>query len=537
MPARRADGQEADRWLGSGFPLAILIALVITVWRMTSLVSSPLPLQVDEAQYTGWSHALAPGYYSKPPMIAIAIAVSRAICPVADRPGPVLNEACVRLLQPVAMLVAAIGVGATAIALGMPLAAAGLALLLFITAPFASFYSAFATTDAWLAAWWSLGLLCFVIATRAGHRRWPWVVCGIFVGLGLLTKYSMGVFVISAFVWLWQSRLLRTPGPWLAACAAAVVFLPNLWWNARSGFATISHHADISRAADAADFDPLQRLSSLAEFAAAQFGVFSPIVFAAFLWVGWRFLRGGPAPLPRGVRLALTFAWPMLVIISAQALMSRAFANWALPAAVGIVLVAGWLMAPGRRVLAGVTIAFNLAIGLVVANGPAVIAGTPWGATASSNPFKRLEGWREAALDVRALVADEPGLRVVAIERSLLAAISAYASPEVKRAWAWDPAARDDDHYRRFQNLAMAPDGADTPILLVLVVPRTAESDPTSLPAELAASLALNFAGIRMLPEASAPRSAAVAPGGRPERRIVLLRADGFRRPAPGPAN
>lgn len=519
-----------------------MLAFALSGWRLAAVLAAPLPLQVDEAQYAGWSHALAPGYYSKPPMIAFAIAGAGALCPWrVERRDAVLDEGCVRMLQPVAMLVAGLSVAATAAALGLSAGAAAAALALFVSAPFAAFYSLFATTDAWLLMWWSLALLALVRALRdAPASRWPWIACGACVGFGLLAKYSMGVFVVAAAILAWRRGLLRSPGPWLAAGVALAVFLPNLWWNAQHGFATIGHHADISGVAQAGEHGLAQRVGSVASFVAAQFGVFSPVVFAVFVLACWRALRHGVRTVPPGVRIGLLFAGAMLLLIMAQALSSRAFANWALPAAIGVSIVAAWWLVDAdavrvptpRRLLLGLTLAFNLVLGALVIHGPAVFAATRWADDAARNPFLRLQGWREAALEVRDQVAAAPGLRVVAEDRRLLAAISAYGWPDVTDLRAWDPGAADDDHYRRFQDLAQAPAAATTPILLVLEGPRVPGGAQAAPEPRRLERLEAAFPGLQRVPDEVAPRVALVAPGGRRDRRIVLYRADGFAPPA-----
>src|ERR1700736_6017691 len=49
---------------------AIAINLFIAFTRVLALRNSPLDLLPDEAQYWSWSHHLAFGYFSKPPVIA-----------------------------------------------------------------------------------------------------------------------------------------------------------------------------------------------------------------------------------------------------------------------------------------------------------------------------------------------------------------------------------------------------------------------------------------------------------------------------------
>ena len=60
-------------------PLVLLTLLLITIIRIYSLFVSPIELSVDEAQYWHWSQNLDYGYFTKPPLIAWAIALSTNI--------------------------------------------------------------------------------------------------------------------------------------------------------------------------------------------------------------------------------------------------------------------------------------------------------------------------------------------------------------------------------------------------------------------------------------------------------------------------
>ncbi len=107
----------------------------------------------------------------------------------------------------------------------------------------------------------------------------------------------------------------------MAAVFAAffVVILPNLVWNATNGMATASHILDnVGWVRDDSPFASLNP-QGLGEFFLAQFAVFGPILFATLLWAAAR----GREP-----RL-LVFALPPVLIVCAQALLDRAYANWA----------------------------------------------------------------------------------------------------------------------------------------------------------------------------------------------------------------
>ena len=78
--------------------------------------------------------------------------------------------------------------------------------------------------------WWTLGLLALVRLARDPRPRW-WIVFGIAVGLGLLTKFSIlffGFAVLVALLITPQRRWLATPWPWLAAAICLVLGAPSV---------------------------------------------------------------------------------------------------------------------------------------------------------------------------------------------------------------------------------------------------------------------------------------------------------------------
>lgn len=97
------------------------------------------------------------------------------------------------------------------------------------------------TPDAPLVAFWA-GALYFLERALLGNRRWAWFGAGTCLGLGLLSKYSMGLVAISAFIYLLSDRQSRRwflrPEPYSALLIAALIFSPVILWNAEHGWAS-----------------------------------------------------------------------------------------------------------------------------------------------------------------------------------------------------------------------------------------------------------------------------------------------------------
>jgi MFS family permease len=94
----------------------------------------------------------------------------------------------------------------------------------------------------------SFDYLCWVLTAyfvlrllKSDDPRW-WIGIGSAIGVGMLAKYTMGVFVagLTAGVLLTPSRrYLLSKWLWLGIAAALVICLPNLIWQAQHGFVSL----------------------------------------------------------------------------------------------------------------------------------------------------------------------------------------------------------------------------------------------------------------------------------------------------------
>lgn len=85
---------------------------------------------------------------------------------------------------------------------------------------------------------WALAVLVVVRIARLGAPRW-WIVFGVIVGLGLLTKHSMAFFCIALFVGLLiraERRQLAQRWFWSGVAIAGLIFLPHVIWQVQNDF-------------------------------------------------------------------------------------------------------------------------------------------------------------------------------------------------------------------------------------------------------------------------------------------------------------
>jgi 4-amino-4-deoxy-L-arabinose transferase-like glycosyltransferase len=465
------------------FNKVLLAMLVLTIVRVVSVFFSPYSLQVDEAQYAGWSHDLAAGYYSKPPFIAWILRLGQETCSTLQLHN---IEGCTRMLQAPALLITTLLVMASTWQLFGSNKIMLFSGLIFITLPLVGFYSLVATTDTWLLMWWSLALLTYILAINNPSAWWPWSLCGVSVGLGILTKYTMLVFVVSVAMHMIQADLYKQKQllikPVFSLLIAFILFLPNIVWNVQTGFPTFEHHLEISHVTSVAGSWALPHgIYELFSFFFAQFIVFGPLAFFTLLIVS--FVKNDALKIPeadaKSIQLLLMFIWPMLGLMLVQALMSRAFGNWAVVAYIaGAILIAAFWgrqlesiqnnsLFRGKRAVQ-MTVFLGLILSVLMMVIPHWTHSTSELQTAHMNPLRKLLGWKDVALWAKVRLQSRP-MRVIAEDRYLLAELSVYGYPEAYPPLSWNPTKLKSNHYRWFYDLADARIAPQQTMLLILI--------------------------------------------------------------------
>ena len=403
----------------------------ITGLRLLWLAFQPADLYPDEAQYWIWSQRLALGYYSKPPLVAWLIALTTGIW--GD------GEFAVRLAAPFLHAAAAVfiyGIGARLYEPRIGFWSA----LTYASLPGVSVSALFISTDAPLLFFWAAALYAFIRAREGGGWGW-WLLLGSAAGLGLLSKYAMFYWIISAlgFVLLFPAERRHLP-PLLAAIGLALlIYSPNFWWNCSHGFVSYHHTRD-----NAELRGPLFHPDAFVEFFVSQFGVFGPLLFGSLIA-----LTASPRALSEHrARLLAAFALPTLAMMLAVSLLSRAHANWAAPTYVSAtVLVAAWALRRGWRRLLVLSVALHIAAAGLLFTAREAAAALGFDLPAQCDPLLRVRGWRELGAQVGAVLAAHPGWTLLGDDREVLAALVYYIRPHPLAAVKWQVTARIGDEW------------------------------------------------------------------------------------------
>jgi dolichol-phosphate mannosyltransferase len=188
----------------------------------------------EETYYWNYSRHLAIGYLDHPPMVAWLIRLGTALFGHSEfgvRAGALCCGAITSVF--VYRLARNLFDATTALA----------ALLLAQALPFFFLSGMLMTPDAPLTAAWAASLY-FLERALIAQQAQAWWRCGIALGMGMISKYSIGLLVpVTLAFMIWDPpsrRWWRRPEPYMAAVLALAIFSPVIIWNAQHDWASFA---------------------------------------------------------------------------------------------------------------------------------------------------------------------------------------------------------------------------------------------------------------------------------------------------------
>lgn len=434
--------------LHSHFQKLALILCALLAFRLTALFFFPWGLHGDEAQYWAWAQDLDFGYFSKPPMIAWLIAFTTGLFGDA--------EWAVRLSAPFLHIATSLMIFLS----GRRLFNSEIgfwAALIYTLMPAVWLSSYIMSTDASLLLCWAIALHAWACLRDQGGWIYIWQL-GLALGFGLLSKYAMAFMIpVIGLAILFdkpsRKALLNLRGGLVLVICSLIIF-PNIFWNMTHEFATLAHTAENTNLEQDL-FHPEEVL----KFWGDQFGVFGLLPLPMLLIA---LLAAYKGELGSTAKWVATFSSLPLILITAQALLSRANANWAVTAYVAApILVAIWASQTPRRLawlkwgLVGQT-AVVLVIGSIASHE------TLTDSAGVHNSVKRLRAWPETAAAIQTRLEDTDYAYVAADNRLLFYSLNYYGAgnPQLKM---WSLNASPAHH----ANLTQALPATDGPILIL----------------------------------------------------------------------
>ena len=402
----------------------LLVLLAVTAARLVWLRVGGLDLYPDEAQYWLWSLAPDWGYFSKPPLIAWVIRATTFL--LGD------DEAGIRIASPLFHFGTALVIFHTARRL-YDARVASWSAIAYATLPGVSASSLLISTDVPLLFCWAVALHGFVRARETQGRRW-WIIVGAAAGLGLLAKYAMAYWLLSALLFLLIVKDERQHLPrFLAASALGLaIYAPNLIWNLVHNLVSYRHTE-----ANAGINGFALHLGSLSEFLGSQFAVFGPIFFATLMLIVALLRR---VLVDRRALLLAAFALPTLVMMIAVSLLSRAQPNWSAPTYISAtILVVAFLIEHGRATLVTASVILHMALVAVLLPARDIAHVVGWDMPGRLDPVHRLRGWALLGNSVSTQLREQPDEKILSDNREVLAALIYYVVPHPFDAVKWNP--------------------------------------------------------------------------------------------------
>ena len=289
------------------------------------ILAAILPPADDELYYWCWAKDLQFSYYDHPPMVAYLIRASTEI--FGDTVFGLRVPAClanafllwiIRRLSRTPTLLPWI--------VCTPLFTLG-SVIVTPDAPLLMFWAAY--------LWWLVEIHCSLPRHPAGARSkrsepsfglpWSrWILGGVLLGAGILSKYTMALAVPAGFASFLLLRLnwrKWLPGYLLHGMVAFVVASPILIYNIQNNFTPLIFQWQHSMGGTP------ENNRHFFEFAGAQILLFGTLPFFLLPWVLWNFRRLAKVPRLRVCCCLYAIPWSFFLL---KATNSHVEANWAL---------------------------------------------------------------------------------------------------------------------------------------------------------------------------------------------------------------
>ena len=217
----------------------ILIALALIKLILHTLTNGNYGFHRDELATVDDSRYLAWGYVAYPPLTPLIARVAFTLF------GPSL--AGLRFFAALAQSIAMVLAGLLARELGGRRGAQVVTALAVAIAPISIASSILFQYVAFDYLWWLLIAWFAVRLIRSDDPRW-WVGIGAAIGIGMLTKYTIGFYVAGIVAGVLATRARRhlaSPWLWAGAGLSVLIFLPNLLWQVRHDFISLQFLSSI----------------------------------------------------------------------------------------------------------------------------------------------------------------------------------------------------------------------------------------------------------------------------------------------------
>ena len=413
----------------------IIIVLTFILLRVFAIISTPLELSADEAQYWLWSKKLNWGYFSKPPMIAWLIHVSNNIFGDYDY--------SIRILAPVIHGINALVIFRLSQEINDNYLAHFLSSLIWLTLPIVGVGSFLMSTDTPLMLIWTTSLLVTVKSYNSDNV-FLWSLAGLIAGLALYAKYAalylpLGL-IIFYIINFQNEQNIKLRGLFLFLMNFIIVSLPNVIWNYFNNFQTINHLSS-NAVIDA----PSYSLFGTLTFLTAQIAILGPLLLIVFVLTAYNIKKLNKLSI-----FLLYFIFPVYILMFIQGFFSEANANWAASALPAITILCGYFLSK-RIKFAALTILSNLLICIFILivsfNGNLIFLDV------KSDPLRKLKGWSILSEDLKDTISKEKSDVVLVDRRGIAAELIYYLRNENIKIRVPESSKSPSNHYQLHYSL------------------------------------------------------------------------------------
>jgi dolichol-phosphate mannosyltransferase len=208
--------------------------LVAVAFLLRLLYITQIELLPEDSYYWNYAQHLDLGYLDHPPMVAWLIWLGTAVFGDSEF-GVRISALCC------AAVASFFAYRLTRNLFGEP--SALVALVLMQVLPFFFLAGMLMTPDAPMTAAWAATLYFLERALIAGQPR-AWLLAGVTIGLGLISKYTIGMLVPAMVLFVildpQSRRWLARWQPYVAVIIACAIFSPVILWNAQHEWASFA---------------------------------------------------------------------------------------------------------------------------------------------------------------------------------------------------------------------------------------------------------------------------------------------------------
>lgn len=373
-----------------------MAGILIAIALLKIYIFSHFDLHSEEAQYWIWSKHLQLSYYSKPPLIAYLNWISTSV--FGDTVFAIrINAVIIGLLTSLVTYL-------LAYELFKNQSTAIFAAIVTNVFPLILSNSIFFLTDSPLLLFWLCCMLFYWKAAETGKPVW-WVLFGISLGLGALSKYSIFLifFPLVLFSWKHHREIFASRYFYFSILVGLILFSPVIYWNVGQNGVGFLHLFGLTGLNDH-DHTISRVISNMLEYTLGQIFILLPFYQYKLLYLKFR-----NRSLTKQMEFLIFPAISMFLVFLVVSIIrnSGVYINWTIYAYTGIPIVFAYFATTEKWVKLNfrISMAMGLVLLLFIAlTGPSNKT-LPLG---NSNPLNKTIGWSQLAGKIDSLKNSMP---------------------------------------------------------------------------------------------------------------------------------